>query len=69
MRQFFESGLAFLLVGVFCIAVSFIVEEGAVILGIGVFWIIMGIIVRGNLAKKGKASAENESHGPPSIEK
>jgi hypothetical protein len=41
-----------MVVALICIASGFISENGAVFLGIGAFWLIMAIIVRGKYAKK-----------------
>jgi hypothetical protein len=52
MKRFFQSGGAFMVVALLCIASGIIAENGAVFMGVGVFWLIMAIVVRGAHAKK-----------------
>jgi succinate-acetate transporter protein len=52
MQKFFRSGAAFMLVALLCVAAGLISENGTVFIGVGVFWLIMAIIVRGKNAKK-----------------
>ncbi len=52
MKRFVQSGGAFMLVALLCIASGLISENGAVFIGVGAFWLIMAIIVRSKYAKK-----------------
>ncbi len=52
MHKFVQSGGAFMVVALLCIAVGFISRNGAVFTSIGAFWLIMAIIVRARSAKK-----------------
>jgi len=52
MKKFFQSGGAFMLVAVLCIGAAFLGDNKGALVGIGSFWLIMAIIVRGSYAKK-----------------
>jgi succinate-acetate transporter protein len=52
MQKFVQSGGAFIVVALLCMAVGFISRNGAVFASIGAFWLIMAIIVRARSAKK-----------------
>lgn len=52
MKKFVQSGGAFMVVALLCIASGLISENGAVFISVGAFWLIMAIIVRGKYVKK-----------------
>jgi hypothetical protein len=52
MRKFFESGGAFMAVALLCFAAGLIAENGGVFIGVGAFWLVMAVIVRGRSTKK-----------------
>ena len=52
MQKFFQSGGAFMMLGLLLIAVGFISKNGAVFTSLGAFWLIMAIAVRARYAKK-----------------
>lgn len=52
MKKFVQSGGAFMVVALLCIASGLIAENGGVFIGVGVFWLCMAIIVRGKYKKK-----------------
>jgi hypothetical protein len=52
VKKFFESGGAFMVVAMICIATGLISENGVVFTAAGVFWLIMAIIAKGKYAKK-----------------
>ena len=59
MQKFFQSGAAFMVVFLLCIAVGFISKSGStsevVFTSVGAFWLILAIIVRARYAKKPQA--------------
>lgn len=63
MRKFFQSGGAFMLLALLCIGTALLSDHKGTLVGIGVFWLIMAIIVRGNYAKKQQASGKSEGGG------
>jgi succinate-acetate transporter protein len=52
MQKFFQSGGAFMVVALICLAAGLKSEHGAVFLSLGGFWLIMAIVVRSKNAKK-----------------
>ncbi len=52
MQKFFQSGGAFMVVGLLFVGVGFISKNGALFTILGAFWFIMAIIVRARYAKK-----------------
>jgi hypothetical protein len=60
MKRFFQSGGAFMLVALICIGAALLSEYNGVFAGIGVFWLIMAMIVRGKYTKKHKHTEELE---------
>ncbi|MEE9213590.1 MAG: hypothetical protein V3U54_02185 [Thermodesulfobacteriota bacterium] len=52
MKKFVESGGAFMVVALLCITSGLISENGPIFIGVGGFWLIMAIIVRGKYEKK-----------------
>lgn len=58
MQKFFQSGAAFMVVALLCLAAGFVSNYQTLFISVGAFWLIMAIIVRARYAKK-----------PPSAEK
>jgi succinate-acetate transporter protein len=58
MKKFFQSGAAFMVVALLCLAAGFVSNYQTLFISVGAFWLIMAIIVRARNAKK-----------PPSTEK
>ena len=54
MKNFFQSGWAFLTVSLLCIGVACISDYKGPLAAIGVFWMIMAYIVRGHYVRKKK---------------
>jgi succinate-acetate transporter protein len=52
MQKFFQSGGAFMLVALVCLAAGVISRNGAAFISLGAFWLIMAIVVRSKNAKK-----------------
>jgi hypothetical protein len=52
MKRLFQSGGAFVVVALLCLASGIIAENGAVFISVGTFWPIIAIIVRGACAKR-----------------
>jgi hypothetical protein len=52
MKKFVQSGGAFMVVAVLCVASGLIAENGGVFISVGAFWFIMAMIVRGKYKKK-----------------
>lgn len=60
MRKFFQSGGAFMLVALLCMGAALVSDYRNALVGVGGFWLIMAIIVRGNYAKKHKDTEESD---------
>ena len=54
MREFFESGALYLIVGLLCMVAGVISERTVVFVAIGGFWVIMAVVVRAKNTTKGK---------------
>jgi len=52
MQKFFQSGAAFMVLGLLLVGVGFISKNGAVFISLGAFWLIAAIAVRARYAKK-----------------
>ena len=52
MRKFFNSGLAFVLVGLLCLAAGFLSQHSTVFISVGLLWIILAIVVRNKNSQK-----------------
>ncbi len=52
VKKFVQSGGAFMVVALLCIAAALISENRAVFICAGGFWLIMAIIVRGKYGQK-----------------
>jgi|GEM_PF-1343976 len=61
MKKFVQSGGAFMLVALLCIGAALLSDHKGALVGIGAFWLIMAIIVRGNYAKKQKNTEKSVS--------
>jgi len=61
MKKFVQSGGAFMFVALLCIGAAVLSEHKGALVGIGAFWLIMAIIVRGNYTKKQQTTEKSES--------
>lgn len=60
MRRFFESGLAFMVVGLLCMVAAVISEQTAVFIALGTFWWIVAFAVRAKHAEEASGEAEGD---------
>lgn len=58
MRRFFESGIAFMVVGLLCMVAAVASEQTAVFIALGTFWWIVAFAVRTKHAEKSSGSGE-----------
>lgn len=61
MRRSFESGLAFMVVGLLCMVAAVISDQTAVFIALGTFWWIVAFVVRAKQAEK--VSGDEEGDG------
>ena len=52
MQKFFQSGAAFMVVALLCLAAGFVSNYQTLFISVGAFWLIMAIILRARNAKK-----------------
>ena len=59
MRTFLQSGGAFLLVALLCLAAGLVADNGAFLFAAGGFWLVAAVIVRAKSAKKPESTKKD----------